>query len=50
MPSRRQGLAALLELFNPSYKFDILSLEDLRPGLAELPRIFGKLAGKLKGI
>jgi predicted ATP-grasp superfamily ATP-dependent carboligase len=50
MPSRRQGLAALLELFNPSYKFDILSLEDLRPGLAEFPRILGKLASKLKAI
>jgi predicted ATP-grasp superfamily ATP-dependent carboligase len=47
MPSRRQGLGALVELFNPSYKFDILSLEDPRPGLAELPKIIGRLRGKL---
>jgi predicted ATP-grasp superfamily ATP-dependent carboligase len=47
MPTRRQGLAAILELFNPTYKFDILSLEDPRPGLAELRKIIRKLATKL---
>jgi predicted ATP-grasp superfamily ATP-dependent carboligase len=48
MPSRRQGLAALLGLLNPAYKFDILSLDDPRPGLAEIARIVGKFGDKLK--
>jgi predicted ATP-grasp superfamily ATP-dependent carboligase len=48
MPSRRQGIAALLGLLNPTYKFDILSLEDPRPGLAEIVKIAGKFGGKLK--
>jgi predicted ATP-grasp superfamily ATP-dependent carboligase len=48
MPSRRQGLAALLGLLNPVYKFDILSLEDPRPGLAEIARIAGKFGSKLR--
>jgi len=49
MPSRRQGVAALLGLLNPAYKFDILSLEDLRPGLAEIPKIVRKFSSKLQG-
>jgi len=48
MPSRRQGLAALLGLLNPASKFDILSLDDPRPGLAEIVKIFGKFGSKLK--
>jgi predicted ATP-grasp superfamily ATP-dependent carboligase len=48
MPSRRQGMAALLDLLNPSYKFDILSLEDLRPGLAEIVKIVAKFRTKMK--
>jgi predicted ATP-grasp superfamily ATP-dependent carboligase len=48
MPPRREGLAALLGLLNPVYKFDILSLEDPRPGLAEIVKIVGKFGGKLK--
>jgi predicted ATP-grasp superfamily ATP-dependent carboligase len=48
MPTRRQGVAALLELFNPTYKFDILSLTDPGPGLAELPKIIQKLVSKLQ--
>jgi predicted ATP-grasp superfamily ATP-dependent carboligase len=48
MPSRRQGVAALLGLLNPAYKFDILSLEDLRPGLAEIPKIARKFSSKLR--
>ena len=48
MPSRRQGVAALLGLLNPAYKFDILSLEDLRPGLAEIPKIARKFSNKLR--
>ena len=48
MPSRRQGVAALMELLNPAYKFDILSLEDPRPGLAEILKIIVKFKRKLK--
>jgi len=48
MPSRREGLAALLGLWNPAYKFDILSLEDPLPGLVELFKIVVKLGHKLK--
>lgn len=48
MPRRSQGLAALLGLFNPAYKFDILSLEDPRPGLAEVLKIAVKLRRKMK--
>jgi predicted ATP-grasp superfamily ATP-dependent carboligase len=48
IPSRREGLAALLGLLNPSSKFDILSLEDPRPGLAEIVKIVGKFGGKLR--
>jgi predicted ATP-grasp superfamily ATP-dependent carboligase len=48
MPSRREGMAALLGLLNPAYKFDILSLDDPRPGLAEIIKIVGKFGGKLK--
>ena len=48
MPSRFQGVAALLGLFNPVYKFDILSWEDPLPGLADIPRIIHKYRGKLK--
>jgi predicted ATP-grasp superfamily ATP-dependent carboligase len=48
MPPRRAGLAALLGLLNPAYKFDILSLEDPRPGLAEIVKIVGKFGGKIK--
>ena len=48
MPGRRQGLAALLGLLNPAYKFDILSVEDPLPGLAEAFKIIRKFGGKLK--
>jgi predicted ATP-grasp superfamily ATP-dependent carboligase len=48
MPPRREGLAALLGLLNPVYKFDILSLEDPRPGLAEIVKIVGKFGEKIK--
>ncbi len=48
IPSRWQGMLALMELLNPTYKFDILSLEDLRPGLAEILKIIGKFEQKLK--
>lgn len=48
MPSRREGVVALLELLNPAYRFDILSLEDPRPGLAELGDLVGAFRGKLR--
>jgi predicted ATP-grasp superfamily ATP-dependent carboligase len=47
-PSRWQGVAALLGLFNPAYKFDVLSSDDPRPGLAEIPKIVRAFASKLK--
>jgi hypothetical protein len=42
MPPRRQALAALIGLLNPRIRFDILSLRDPLPGLAELLRIARK--------
>jgi hypothetical protein len=39
---------ALLSLLNPTYKFDILSREDPRPGLAEITKIARKLRKKMK--
>jgi predicted ATP-grasp superfamily ATP-dependent carboligase len=50
MPGRREGLVALLELLNPAYKFDILSLEDPRPGLALIPKIIRKTVDKLNEV
>jgi len=47
MPSRWQGMAALFDLLNPAYKFDILSLEDAGPGLAEISKIVGKFGRKM---
>jgi hypothetical protein len=46
-PPRRAALRALAQLLNPACRFDILSLEDPRPGLAELRRTISKLWGKL---
>jgi len=48
MPSRWQALAALLELLNPTYQHDILSLEDPWPGLAEIIKIIVKFRHKLQ--
>jgi predicted ATP-grasp superfamily ATP-dependent carboligase len=48
IPKRRWGVKALLELFHPAYKFDILSLDDPSPGLAEVPKIVRKLGKKLR--
>ncbi|MHC4415220.1 MAG: carboxylate--amine ligase [Planctomycetota bacterium] len=51
-PRRRDALSAALGavqgLLDPSRRFDILSRDDLRPGMAELPKIAGKLARKLR--
>lgn len=48
MPSRSQGMGALLDLLNPAYKFDILSIEDPRPGLSEIVKIVAKFRTKMK--
>lgn len=46
IPSRREGLKACFQLFSPRCKFDILSLDDPRPGFAELRKIGRKLLHK----
>jgi predicted ATP-grasp superfamily ATP-dependent carboligase len=46
MPPRRECLAALVQLFHPSYKHDILSLHDPLPGLVELARIVRRAPGR----
>ncbi len=46
MPRRREAVGAFLSLFNPRNKFDLLTLEDPLPGLAELPRIYQKFKRK----
>ncbi len=48
MPGRAQGVKALAGLFNPQFKFDILSWEDPRPGLSEIVKITRSLPSKLK--
>jgi predicted ATP-grasp superfamily ATP-dependent carboligase len=48
-PRRGQAVAALLGLMNPTYKFDILSLEDPRPGLAEITALAGRVQDRLRG-
>ena len=47
VPNRLRGVQALLRLLDPTCHFDILSLRDPRPGLAEIPRIARKLRGKV---
>jgi predicted ATP-grasp superfamily ATP-dependent carboligase len=48
MPSRKSAVLALLELFDPRRKFDLLTLNDPMPGLAELPRILKKFRSKMQ--
>ena len=50
MPSRRQGMTAFINLFNPRTKFDILSWKDARPGWGELRKIVGKQYQKLQNL
>jgi hypothetical protein len=47
-PPRRQALQALAGLFNPRARFDILSLADPGPGLAEMWKIVGKFVHKAR--
>jgi hypothetical protein len=46
IPPRRAALTAALGLFDPRTKFDILSLSDPWPGIAEIPRIIRHLFRK----
>ncbi len=48
MPSRFQGVAALVGLLSPACRFDVMSWEDPRPGLAAIPRIVQKFGSKLR--
>jgi predicted ATP-grasp superfamily ATP-dependent carboligase len=47
-PSRRKAVTALLGLLNPTCKFDILSVEDPRPGVAEITALAGKVRARLR--
>ncbi len=47
MPTRKRAIQALLGIFNPRRKFDLLTLSDPMPGLAELPRIVKKFRSKM---
>lgn len=46
MPSRREAAAAFLGLFNPRFRYDVLSLADPQPGLMEIGKIARKLYRK----
>ncbi len=48
MPGRREAFQAIADLFNPHYRFDILSLNDPVPGLVEIGKIIQKIGLKLK--
>jgi predicted ATP-grasp superfamily ATP-dependent carboligase len=49
MPRRRESFAALVQLFHPAYKHDILSLRDPLPGLVELARIIRRAPARWAG-
>jgi len=48
IPTRKRAVLAMLGLFNPRRKFDLLTLNDPLPGLAELPRIVKKFRSKMQ--
>jgi predicted ATP-grasp superfamily ATP-dependent carboligase len=48
VPSRRQAMQAALRLAYPKDGYDVLSLDDPRPGLAEIARIPVKLRRKIR--
>ncbi len=48
-PGRGQGLAGLVGLLDPRCRIDTLALDDLGPGMAEIPRAVGKLWQKARG-
>jgi len=47
-PSRTEAVTALFGLLNPTYKFDILSVQDPRPGVAEIAALAGKVGARLR--
>ena len=47
-PARRHAFAALLQLLNPEYRFDILSFDDPQPGRIEILNILSTVGRKLK--
>jgi predicted ATP-grasp superfamily ATP-dependent carboligase len=49
-PGRGQGLAGLVSLLDPRSRIDNLALDDLGPGLGEIPRALGKLWRKARGL
>jgi len=48
IPKRKRAVLAMLGLLNPQRKFDLLTLNDPMPGLAELPRIVKKFRSKME--
>ncbi len=48
-PRRREAVSAALGMLRPRGRFDILSRDDPKPGLAELSKIARKLASKVAG-
>jgi hypothetical protein len=47
-PGRRQALGVALRLAYPGDGFDVLALDDPRPGIADLARIARKLRRKVR--
>ena len=50
VPSRGEAVRAALKLAYPRDGYDVLSLDDLRPGLAEIARIPAKLRRKIPAV
>jgi len=50
IPSRLQGIKALFGLLNPAVKCDILSLDDPRPGWAEVSHIIAHFRHKWREV
>jgi hypothetical protein len=48
VPGRRHALAVALSLLNPADGYDVLSRDDLAPGVAEILRIVGKAVGLVR--
>jgi predicted ATP-grasp superfamily ATP-dependent carboligase len=48
MPGRCHALKAVVQLLNPAYKFDILSLEDPYPGVEDVFKSIGRFVDKIK--
>ena len=49
MPRRRGAVGVALRLLNPADGYDVLSLQDPAPGIAEVLRIAGKALGMVRG-